>query len=259
MTKDIFDLNGKTAVVTGGNSGIGLGFAKGIAQQGGDICIWGRNQEKNHKAINELNTFGTRVHAISADVSNERSVEEAFSETIEVFGRVDGCFANAGVGSIGTFDTQTIEEWRRVQETNVDGLFFTFRAAARHMRERAEAGDPGGRLVGTSSVGAIFGFAKHQAYAGSKGGVISIMQALAVEYARYGVTANSIVPGHIETAMTEKNYQNDKFRKAIMPRIPARRWGNPSDFEGIAAYLMSDASQYHSGDSFVIDGGFRMS
>jgi NAD(P)-dependent dehydrogenase (short-subunit alcohol dehydrogenase family) len=100
--------------------------------------------------------------------------------------------------------------------------------------------------------------ARGEAYAGSKGAVLSIMQGLAVEFARYGVTANSVCPGHIETAMTTRNYQNEKFSNAIMPRIPARRWGKPEDFEGIAAYLMSDASQYHTGDSFVIDGGFLM-
>jgi NAD(P)-dependent dehydrogenase (short-subunit alcohol dehydrogenase family) len=126
------------------------------------------------------------------------------------------------------------------------------------MKERAENGDPGGRLVGTSSLGAVLGMAKSQAYTGSKGAVISIMQALAIEYARYKVTANSILPGHIETPMTEVGYKNEKFVKAIMPRIPARRWGTSEDFEAIAAYLMSDASQYHTGDKFVIDGGFRM-
>ena len=111
-------------------------------------------------------------------------------------------------------------------------------------------------MVGTSSLGALMGMARGEAYAGSKGAVISIMQALAVEFARYGVTANSILPGHIATAMTEKNYANEKFSNAIMPRIPLRRWGTSADFEGIAVYLMSDASAYHTGDSFLIDGGF---
>ena len=259
MTKGMFDLTGKTTVITGGNSGIGLGFAQGIAKQGGDICIWGRNAKKNQMAIDTIANYGNRVHAIAVDVADESSVDKAFAETLDVFEKVDGCFANAGVGSVGNFDSQKIEDWRQIMDINLEGLFFTLRASARHMRQRAEAGDSGGRLVGTSSIGALFGFAKHQAYAGSKGGVISIMQALAVEYARYGVTANSIVPGHIETAMTEKNFQNEKFQKAIMPRIPLRRWGKPADFEAIAAYLMSGASRYHTGDHFVIDGGFRMS
>lgn len=126
------------------------------------------------------------------------------------------------------------------------------------MKQRAEAGDPGGRLIGTSSFGAKFGMAKREAYTGSKGAELSIMQGLTVEYARYGVTANSISPGRIETSMTTTAYQNNKFVKATMPRIPARRRGTQEDFEDIAAYLMSDASQYHSGDNFTIDGGFSM-
>ncbi len=259
MSSKLFDLSNKTALITGGNSGIGLGFATGIAKQGGNVCIWGRNAEKNQQACEQLGEFGTKVHVIAVDVAEESSVTSAFAETLEVFGRVDGCFANAGVGGGGgAFHELDVDKWRHVMAVNLDGLFFTLRAAARHMKERAEAGDPGGRLVGTSSLGALLGMAKAQAYAGSKGAVISIMQGLAIEYARYRVTANSILPGHIETPMTASAYQNEKFVKAIMPRIPARRWGTPEDFEAIAAYLMSDASQYHTGDNFVIDGGFLM-
>jgi NAD(P)-dependent dehydrogenase (short-subunit alcohol dehydrogenase family) len=259
MSSKLFDLSNKTALITGGNSGIGLGYARGIARQGGNVCIWGRNEEKNQQALNELQAFGTKVRAMSVDVAEEEAVSSGFAEALQVFGRIDGCFANAGVGGArGNFDELDTDKWRRVLAVNLDGLFFTLRAAAKHMKERAEAGDPGGRLVGTSSLGAILGMAKSQAYSGSKGAVISIMQALAIEYARYGVTANSILPGHIETPMTAVGYQNEKFVKAIMPRIPARRWGKSEDFEGIAAYLMSDASQYHTGDRFVIDGGFLM-
>jgi len=259
MSSKLFDLSNKTALITGGNGGIGLGYARGIARQGGNVCIWGRNEKKNQQALAELEAFGTRIHAMVVDVTEEDTVGSAFAETLEIFGRVDACFANAGAGGAhGNFDEMDTDKWRRVLAINLDGLFFTLRAAAKHMKERAEAGDPGGRLVGTSSIGAVLGMAKSQAYAGTKGAVISIMQGLAIEYARYRVTANSILPGHIATAMTSNTYQNEKFVKAIMPRIPARRWGTSEDFEAIAAYLMSDASQYHTGDKFVIDGGFRM-
>jgi NAD(P)-dependent dehydrogenase (short-subunit alcohol dehydrogenase family) len=189
-------------------------------------------------------------------VGDEAAVEACFKQTLDVFGRVDTCFANAGVGGGGPFGELPTEQWRRVLNINLDGLFFTLRSAARHMKQRAEQGDKGGRLIGTASLGALMGMARGEAYAGSKGAVISIMQSLAVEFARYGVTANSILPGHIETAMTAKNYANEKFHNAIMPRIPLRRWGTPADFEGIAVYLMSDASAYHTADSFLIDGGF---
>jgi NAD(P)-dependent dehydrogenase (short-subunit alcohol dehydrogenase family) len=189
-------------------------------------------------------------------VSDEARVDAAFTETLQHFGRVDACFANAGIGGNSPFVELTDEAWQRVLRVNLDGLFYTLRCAAGHMKQRAEQGDGGGRLIGTSSLGAIMGMARGEAYAGSKGAVISIMQGLAVELARYGITANSILPGHIATAMTARNYANEKFANAIMPRIPLRRWGDKSDFEGIAVYLMSDASAYHTGDSFLIDGGF---
>lgn len=256
MTNKLFDLSGKVALITGGNSGIGLGFAEGVAKQGADVCIWGRNTEKNAAVAEQLSEFGTKIHSIQCDVAAEEQVEHAFAETLEVFGRVDSCFANSGVAKSGRFEEFTTADWRHVMDVNLDGLFYTFRAAAKHMKQRAEAGDPGGRLIGTSSLGALMGMARVEAYAASKGAVISMMQALAVEYARYGVTANAVLPGHIETAMTQDNYANEKFANAILPRIPVRRWGDRSDFEGIAAYLMSDASRYHTGDSLLIDGGF---
>jgi hypothetical protein len=256
MAKNLFDLTGKVALITGGNGGIGLGFAEGVAKQGADVCIWGRNAQKNSEVLAQLTEFGTKVHAVCCDVAVEASVEESFAETLEVFGRVDGCFANAGVAKSGRFEEFSTEDWRHVMDVNLDGLFYTLRCAAKHMKQRAEAGDPGGRLIATSSLGALMGMARVEAYGASKGAVISIMQGLAVEYARWGVTANSVLPGHIETAMTEDNYANEKFANAILPRIPARRWGDRSDFEGIAAYLMSDASSYHTGDSLLIDGGF---
>ena len=256
MPKNLFDLTGKVALITGGNGGIGLGFAEGVAKQGADVCIWGRNAQKNSEVLAQLTEFGTKVHAVCCDVAVEASVEESFAETLEVFGRVDGCFANAGVAKSGRFEEFSTEDWRHVMDVNLDGLFYTLRCAAKHMKQRAEAGDPGGRLIATSSLGALMGMARVEAYGASKGAVISMMQGLAVEYARWGVTANSVLPGHIETAMTEDNYANEKFANAILPRIPARRWGDRSDFEGIAAYLMSDASSYHTGDSLLIDGGF---
>jgi NAD(P)-dependent dehydrogenase (short-subunit alcohol dehydrogenase family) len=257
MHSNLFDLTGKVALITGGNSGIGLGFAEGVAKHGANVCIWGTNSEKNASAVQILKAYGTQVHAIQCDVSDEAAVEKSFAETLATFGRVDGCFANAGIGGGGPFAELTTEQWQRVLRVNLDGLFFTLRCAARHMKERAEQGDKGGRLIGTASLGALMGMARSQAYAGSKGAVISMMQGLAVELARYGVTANSVLPGHIETAMTAKAFTNERFHNAVMPRIPARRWGTPQDFEGIAVYLMSDASSYHTGDSFLIDGGFR--
>ncbi len=229
MTTNLFDLSGKVAVITGGNSGIGLGMAEAIAAHGASVCIWGTNTDKNAVALETLQAINPGAHAIKCDVSDKQAVDKAFDQTLERFSRVDGCFANAGVGGSGQrFQETSVEEWRRIMDVNLDGLFYTFRRAAEHMVERAKAGDPGGRLIGISSLGAIMGMPRSQAYSGTKGAVISIMQGLAVEFARFGITANSILPGHIHTAMTDQLYQFEPF-----------------------------VSAYHSGDTLLIDGGFR--
>ena len=146
------------------------------------------------------------------------------------------------------------EEWHRVLRVNLDGAFYTFRAAARHMVERGG----GGALVGTASLAAIEGAPRSEHYAATKGAMISMIRALAVEFARYGVRANAILPGWIETDMTANAIGNAKFAGNVLPRIPMRRWGTKEDFAGIAVYLMSDASGYHTGDSFVIDGAYTI-
>jgi NAD(P)-dependent dehydrogenase (short-subunit alcohol dehydrogenase family) len=138
-----FDLTGKVAVVTGGNGGIGLGMAEGLAQAGAEVSVWGTNAGKNAAAVERLSAYGTRITAQHCNVADEAEVAACFAATLEAHGRVDGCFANAGIGGRGTaFDEMTDEEWQRILSVNLDGVFYTFKHAARHMRERAEAGDP---------------------------------------------------------------------------------------------------------------------
>ena len=251
-----FDLTGKVALVTGGNSGIGLGMAQAMAEAGADIAIWGTNAAKNAAAEARLKATGRKVLSLVCDVSDEAAVERAFAETLKVLGRVDGCFANAGVSGRGTksFLEMSSEEWHRVLKVNLDGAFFTFRTAARHMVERGG----GGVLAGTASLAAIEGAARSEHYAATKGAMISMIRALAVEFARHGVRANAILPGWIETDMTANAIANAKFAGNVLPRIPMRRWGTGDDFGGIAVYLMSSASAYHTGDTFLIDGGYAL-
>ena len=252
-----FDLSGRVALITGGNGGIGLGMARGLLEAGAEVSIWGTNAEKNALALASLQDIGPRVSAYVCDVADEEQVDARFAEVIRQHGRVDGCFANAGIGGRGTaFDEMTKEEWDRIIAVNQSGVFYTFRAAARHMRERAQAGDAFGRLIGTASLAAISGQARGEHYAATKGGLVSMIKALAVEYARYGVTAHTLLPGWIETDMTEGAFANPKFVENVSKRIPVRRWGEPQDFAAIAIYIMSEASSYHTAETFLIDGGY---
>jgi NAD(P)-dependent dehydrogenase (short-subunit alcohol dehydrogenase family) len=251
-----FDLSGRCAVITGGNGGIGYGMARALLQAGASVAIWGSNADKTARAKAALAAEApdaARVHAFVCDVGDEAQVDAAFAASVTALGRVDACFANAGVSAKATLLLEmSLAEFRRVQRVNVEGVFLTFRAAARHMADHGE----GGVLVATASTAAIEGAARNSHYGASKGAVTSYVRALAVELARHRIRVNSILPGWIVTEMTEKAVGNEKFAQAVLPRIPARRWGGIDDFGGIAVYLASDASAYTTGEQFVIDGGY---
>ena len=251
-----FDLSGHGAVVTGGNGGIGYGMARALLAAGASVAIWGSRPEKTENARTSLAADcgdASRVHAFVCDVGDEAQVEATFSASVDALGRVDSCFANAGVSSKGTLLLEmSLEEFRRVQKINVEGVFLTLRAAARHMAQHGQ----GGSLVATASTAAVEGAARNSHYGASKGAVTSFVRALAVELARHRIRVNSILPGWIVTDMTERSVNNPRFADAVLPRIPARRWGQIDDFGGIAVYLASPASAYTTGEQFLIDGGY---
>jgi NAD(P)-dependent dehydrogenase (short-subunit alcohol dehydrogenase family) len=250
-----FDLTGHVSLITGGNSGIGLGFAEGLALAGSNIAIWGTNEEKNAAAVEQVEKHGVKAVAFKCDVGEEAEVEAAFAATVEAMGKVDSCFANSGVGgSAKSFLDMSADEWHRVLRVNLDGVFFTLRTAARHMVARGE----GGSLVVTASLAAIQGQARGQHYAATKGGVISMMRACAVEFARHGISANAILPGWVETPMTQDLFAWDRFSDSVLPRMPLRRWGRPDDFGPIAVYLASPATKFHTGEVHLIDGGYSI-
>ncbi|CAN7444992.1 SDR family oxidoreductase [Phenylobacterium sp. LjRoot225] len=254
MAADLFDLTGKVAVVTGGNSGIGLGFARGIAKQGGDLEIWARSAEKNAKAKAELEGYGARVIARQVDVSSEQAVTEAFDATMQDFGRLDCVIANSGAPpAMASVVDLSSEAWHELLGVNLHGAFYTLREGARRMVRQAEAGRPGGSLIFCGSLSMFHGVPGVGNYAASKGGMGALVRTMASELGRYGIRANTVAPGYIKTDLGggQDSTQVDQFFAA---KTPIPRPGEPSDLEGIAAYLASDASRFHSGDTIVIDG-----
>lgn len=248
-------LGGRVVVVTGGNGGIGLGLAKGVAKSGADVCVWGRNPEKNEVAVKELSDLGVRALALQCDVSNESSVCDAAASTVEHFGKIDALFANAGISAQRqSFLETTTEEWLRVLTTNLVGAVLCMREAAKDMISRGE----GGALIAVSSVSAIHGAPGVLPYGASKTALLGTVRGLAVELARYKIRCNAVLPGWIETEMTEPLQANEKFMSVTVGRTPHRRWGLPSDFESAAAFLADPCAVFHTGDTMVIDGGYTV-
>ena len=254
--QDLFDLTGKKALVTGGNSGLGLGFARGLAKQGADLMLWARSAEKNKAAEAELGAFGGEVHSRSVDVASEAAVVQQMQEAVAQLGRLDCVVANAGVAtqvpSVLELDAAT---YHGLLDVNMHGAFYTLREAARHMVARAKAGDPGGSLIICGSLSVFLGVPGMVHYAAAKGALASIMRSMAVELGQFGIRVNMVAPGYINTDLgrgREPRPQDLLFAE----RTPIPRVGYPEDFEAIAAYLASDGAAFHTGDVIVIDGGY---
>jgi NAD(P)-dependent dehydrogenase (short-subunit alcohol dehydrogenase family) len=248
------DLNGHVAVVTGGNSGIGLGLAAGLIDAGATVTIWGTNPAKNDAACERLSRGPGKVSAVICDVRDESAVCASMADVAQQHGRLDSCFVNAGIaGRRAALVDTTLEDFRNVTSINVEGAFVTLREAARHMRTFGN----GGSLVLTSSMLVNFGAARNHAYGVSKAALLALAKSCAVELGRYGIRSNALLPGWTESEMTADGaFADERFVKAVAPRIPARRWGKPNDFAAVAVYLASPASAFHTGDALLLDGGY---
>ena len=259
----IFDLTGRVALVTGGNSGIGLGFATGIARAGGDVVIWGRRDDRNRAAAEALRRHGGRVHHLVVDVTREEEVVAGMAAAVAGMGRVDCVIANAGISTRpGAFTEMTADMYHEMLAVGQHGAFFTLREGVRHMVARHGVGDAGGSLIGCGSLSAIRGIPAMEHYAAAKGALVAMIKSIAVEFGPYGIRANAVLPGMIRTNLggreswpEERERERAAVDEATAARTPLRRLGTVADVEGIAAYLMSDEAAWHTGDVIVLDGG----
>ncbi len=246
----MFDLSGDVAVVTGGNGGLGLAFAKGLVKQGSKVAIWGRNEDKNAAAVSELQGMGGDVEAFACDVTDQSQIDEAFAQTLARFEKVDSCFANAGGGGYRGLSHMTDRQvWLDTIDLNLMSVVQTWKPVTAHLMERQAPG----RLIVTSSVAGLVGTGGAAGYSTTKAAVLGLVRALAVELGQAGIRVNAILPGYIETEMsldTPQSFKDGAKRRAAIGRI-----GKLEDMEGVAAFLASKESDFMTGQNIVLDGG----
>jgi 2-deoxy-D-gluconate 3-dehydrogenase len=250
----LFDLHGRVALVTGGNGGIGLGMAKGLAQAGATVVIAARDRKKADAAVAELIATGAQATFIAFDVLKEASCREAVGQAAERFGRLDILVNNAGINIRKTPQDLTASDWHRVIDSNLTGAFHCAQAAYPHM---VKAG--GGKIVNIGSMMSIFGAPYATPYAASKGGIVQMTRALATAWAKDNIQVNAVLPGWVDTDLTRAaRKQVDGLHERVLARTPAQRWGDPDDFAGIAVFLGSRASDFVSGAAIPVDGGYSV-
>ena len=251
MTSSAFDLQGKVAVVTGGNGGIGLGFARGFAKSGANIAIWSRNLEKSARAVAELESLGIRAVAFKVDVNIRADIDQAVIDTVAELGSIDILVANAGINIRKNPQDFSKADWKNVLDTNLTAVFECCQAVYPEMKKRG-----GGKIITIGSMTSIFGFGITSAYAATKGAVVQLAKSLAVAWGADNIQVNAVLPGWVKTEMTTQSRSIPGLEQQVMQRTPANRWGTESDFEGVAAFLGSAASDFVTGIAIPIDGGF---
>ncbi len=249
-----FDLKGRVALVTGGNGGIGLGMARGLAEAGADIAIAGRNQQKSEAAAAALNAFGIRTAVIEVDVTDEASCRAMVDGTVARLGRLDILINNAGINIRKQPQEYTLAEWRQVIESNLTSAFTCSHAAYPHMQAAG-----GGKIINIGSMMSIFGASFAPAYAASKGGIVQLTKAMASGWARDNIQVNAVLPGWIDTELTTNARREVKgLHDRVLARTPADRWGVPDDLSGIAVFLGGPASDFVTGTAIPVDGGYSI-
>ncbi|MBS4192369.1 3-oxoacyl-ACP reductase FabG [Bacillus sp. FJAT-49705] len=245
-----FDLSGRVAIVTGGSKGLGSGMAYALAEQGADIVIVSRNQAEGELVAAKIRGMGRKSMALSVDVQDISSISQMVKTVTKEFGRIDILINNAGVGITKFALEVTEEDWDKVVDTNLKGVFFCAQAVARVMKEQKY-----GKIINISSLAGVKGSNAMAPYCASKAGVINLTRALAKEWARYHIYVNAIAPGYIQTSLNEEELSNESFRNKILSAMPIKRLGELDDLAGTVVLLASEASSYMTGQTIFIDGG----
>ncbi|HJZ19956.1 MAG TPA: glucose 1-dehydrogenase [Bradyrhizobium sp.] len=254
MNGKLFDLSGKVAIVTGGNGGIGLGMARGLAEAGAAIAVVGRDQAKSTAAVADIERLGARAIAVPADVTDKSAVAAMVERVSGEFGRIDILVNNAGINVRKPPQALALEEWHSVINTNLTSAFLCSQAAYPAMKAAG-----GGKIINIGSMMSIFGASFAPAYAASKGGIVQFTRACACAWAADNIQANAVLPGWINTDLTRRaREQIDGLHERVLSRTPVARWGEIADFAGIAVFLASHASDFVTGAAIPVDGGFSV-
>ncbi len=250
----MFDLKGKVAIVTGGNGGIGLGMARGLARAGARVVVAARNERKSNAAVRELQALGSEALAIRVDVAEEKSIEAMVAQAAKRCGRIDILVNNAGIQIRKPAHELALTEWHQVMDTNLTGAFLCSRGAYPHMKRAG-----GGKVINIGSMMSIFGAAFAPAYGASKGGMVQLTKSLATAWAQDNIQVNAVLPGWIETDFAKEGRKLvPGLHDRALARTPAGRWGNIDDMAGVAVFLASSASDFITGAAIPVDGGFSI-
>jgi 2-dehydro-3-deoxy-D-gluconate 5-dehydrogenase len=250
----MFDLNGKVAIVTGGNGGIGLGMTRGLASAGASVVIAARNLEKSRAAVADLEARGWSASTIKVDVTQEAEVGALITQTLERHGRLDILVNNAGTNIRRPAHELSLTQWHTVIDTNLTSAFVCARAAYPAFKRGG-----GGKIINIGSMMSIFGASFAPAYAASKGGIVQLTRSLASAWASDNIQANAVLPGWIDTDLTRvAREQIPGLHENVLRRTPAARWGVIDDLAGIAVFLASPASDFISGAAIPVDGGYSI-
>ncbi|PYN79827.1 MAG: 2-deoxy-D-gluconate 3-dehydrogenase [Candidatus Rokuibacteriota bacterium] len=248
----MFDLKDRVAIVTGGNGGIGLGMARGLAGAGARVVVAARNQTKSAAAVRELEKLGGQGLAIAVDVVDEASVDALVRSTLDRCGRLDILVNNAGINIRKQPQDYTLAEWRRVLDTNLTSAFLCSRAAYAPMKAAGR-----GKIINIGSMMSIFGASFAPAYSASKGGIVQLTRALSSAWAKDNIQVNAVLPGWIDTELTQNARREvNGLHDNVLRRTPAGRWGTIEDMSGIAVFLASPASDFVTGAAIPVDGGY---